>query len=64
MSDRKVSNELQSAWDDVSRKWSAEVKSSYYSQIYSPMLEESDAVYRLDEDLERTAQECLASLRV
>jgi hypothetical protein len=63
MADKKACDEIQNAWDTVSAKWSAEVKSRYFSQIYLPLQDEAEGIYQRNDDLEAYAEECVRSLR-
>ena len=62
MAYHKVSEELQAAWDALSSKWNAEVKSKYFNQIFLPLLLESDQMYQRNENLEEYAKNCVNSL--
>ena len=59
----KACDEIQAAWDEVSSKWTAEVKAKYFAQIYLPLLSEADEVYLQNQKLEDYAGRCLASLK-
>ena len=61
---RKACEDIQAAWDAVSAKWSAEVKSKYFNQIYLPLLSEADGMYQRNDNLEDYAESCINSLRV
>lgn len=64
MAYRKAYEDIQAAWDTVSAKWSAEVKSKYFNQIYLPLLSEADGMYQRNDNLEDYAESCINSLRV
>lgn len=64
MRNRKACEEIQSAWGTLSGKWSAEIKSRYYSKIYLRLLEEAESIYQRNDDLEIYAQDCLNSLGI
>ena len=59
----KASEDIQAAWDALTSKWNAEVKSKYFSQIYLPLLSEADGMYQRNENLEDYAESCVNSLR-
>lgn len=63
MAYHKASEDIQAAWDALESKWKAEVKSKYFYQIYQPLIDESDGMYRRNEDLEDYAERCKISLR-
>lgn len=62
MAYRKASEDIQAAWDALTSKWNAEVKSKYFSQIYLPLLSEADGMYQRNENLEDYAESCVNSL--
>ena len=64
MSNRKACDEIEMAWIDVDSKWTAEVKSKYYSHIYEHLLSEAVNIYRRNEVLESYAENCVKSLRI
>lgn len=59
----KASEDIQAAWDALTSKWNAEVKSKYFSQIYLPLLSEADGIYQCNENFEDYAERCINSLR-
>ena len=64
MANRKVCEEIQEAWDMVSAKWSADVKTQYFNKLYIPLLSEAEGIYQRNDELEDYAENCLNSLRV
>ena len=63
MAYHKASEEIQSAWDALMSKWSAEAKSKYFNLIFLPMLSEADGMYQRNENLENYVENCVNSLR-
>lgn len=61
---RKACEEIQSAWCALSGKWSAEIKSRYYSKIYLLLLDEAEGIYRRNADIESYVHNCLQSLGI
>lgn len=61
---RKACANIQAAWDTVSAKWSAEVKSKYFDQIYLSLLSEADGIYQRNDNLETYAEDCINSLHI
>ena len=64
MAYRKACEEIEAAWDTLSARWSAEIKSPYFTQLYLPLLTEAEGMYRRNEDLESYAENCVRSLHV
>lgn len=64
MAYRKACEDIQAAWDVLSAKWSAEVKSKYFNQIYLQLLSEADGMYQRDDNLEDYAESCVNLLRI
>jgi len=63
MAYHKASENIQDAWDALTSKWNAEVKSKYFNQIYLSLLSEADGIYRRNEKLEDYVEGCVNSLR-
>lgn len=63
MAYHKASEDIQAAWDALTSKWNAEVKSKYFNQIYLSLLSEADGMYQRNENLEDYAESCINSLR-
>ena len=63
MAYRKVCEAIQEAWDAVSAKWSADVKSKYFDLILLPLLSEANEMYQRNENLENYAENCTSNLR-
>lgn len=63
MERRKACVEIQNAWDVVSAKWSADVKSKYFSQVFLPLLTEAEAIYQRNDDLDDYAEACVNAFR-
>ena len=62
MAYHKASEDIQAAWDALTSKWNAEIKSKYFNQIYLPLLSEADGIYRRNENLEDYAEKCIKYL--
>lgn len=58
----KASEDIQAAWDSLTSRWNAEVKSKYFSQIYLTLLSDADGMYQRNENLEDYAESCVNSL--
>ena len=58
MAYRKASEDIQAAWEALTPKWNAEVKSKYFNQLYLPLLSEADGIYQRNENLEDYAESC------
>ena len=60
---KRVSDELNDAWKEVSRSWDAMAKAEYHKKIFIPL---TQCVYEIEQnnnDLERYAFECISSCR-
>lgn len=64
MAYHKATEDIQTAWDELSNKWNAEVKSKYFTQLYSTLMSETDDMYIRNEKLEDYAESCIRSLDV
>ena len=64
MTYHKASEDIQTAWDTLTLKWSAEAKSKYFNQLFLPLCSEADGIYTRNENLEDFAENCLYSLHI
>ena len=55
---------IQEGWNRLSARWSADVKSRYFSQIYLPLLKEAEGMYFRNDALEEYAASCLSALGI
>lgn len=62
MAYHKASEDIQLAWDILTSKWSAEVKSKYFDQILEPLYITAEGIYQRNELLEEYAENCVNSL--
>lgn len=58
MANGNVGNQLYEFWEEVSKNWSAEAKSKYYSVVFSELMQCADGIYANNADLQREAQAC------
>ena len=58
MAYQKSHRDMEAAWDAVSKKWFAEIKSKYASRIFLALLSEAAGMYQRNEDLKRYAKQC------
>ena len=59
---QRISQNLEDYWQALSPNWSAEIKSTYYHDIMTPLIDFADEVYFNNRALESYSETCLNSL--